>query len=67
MQNAVAEPSPCTECGHLVYEPLLAPVLHQQDACRAFDGGERCGCTSAVHRLPTTRPRHRLGDVGVAS
>ncbi|MDH2413350.1 hypothetical protein [Nocardioides sp. CER19] len=65
MQNHPVEPTPCPDCGHLVYRPLMAPLRQPQQSCRAVVSGtgndtDRCGCSNAVHRLPTMRPRHRL-------
>ena len=65
MQNHTIEPKPCPDCGHLVYRPLVASVCHPQQACRAVlpdpEGDtHRCGCTSAVHRVPAVHGRHRL-------
>jgi hypothetical protein len=67
-----AEPTQCPECGHLVYRPLVAPVHHAQQSCRAVLSGtavdaDRCGCPNAVHRMPTLRPRHRQEAVSAAS
>ncbi|GAB7002816.1 hypothetical protein JCM18899A_02870 [Nocardioides sp. AN3] len=72
MHDDVPDLSPCLECGHPVYPLLVAPIFHAQHSCRAVVDGqstdERCGCTDAVHRLPTIRPRHRLLEpVGAAS
>src|SRR4051794_37910379 len=65
------ELSPCPDCGHFVYRPLVAPIRHQQSSCRAVLSDDhpetaRCGCGNVAHRLPTTRPRHRL-EPGPAS
>lgn len=67
MHSHTTEPTPCAECGHLVYRPLVASVCHPQRACRAVlpeqeGDAPRCGCTSAVHRVPAVRPRHRLTE-----
>jgi hypothetical protein len=58
------EQATCPECGHPVYRPLVVPVRHQQLSCRAVTSrsgkdADRCGCSHAVHRTPTMRPRHR--------
>jgi hypothetical protein len=65
MRKKDAEPEECRDCGHLVYPVVVVPVRRLQQSCRALiwdPSGEerRCGCESFVHRLPTTRPRHRL-------
>jgi hypothetical protein len=71
--HTTVEPTPCPECGHLVYPPLMAPVRHPQQSCRALTSeptppaATRCGCSHALHRVPSTRPRHRLEAIAVAS
>jgi hypothetical protein len=61
-----AEPTPCPDCSHLVYRPLVAPVKQPPQTCRAPGDGPdgRCGCESVVHRIPTLRPRHRMEAIG---
>ena len=71
MQTNAVEPIPCPDCGHLVYRPLMAPVGHPQQSCRAVVSGTRgnatrCGCANAAHRMPTTQPRHRLKESAVS-